>query len=300
LTTRSAPIITPADTTYSPAHLRFDSTFTYQFTNKIGLDAQNGGFLDYINLPNHELYLRSKTLPGDTINTYFLTLSPRGSYRYYSYPLPNFGRPQNKAALANLAADSKGNIYAMSISNALDDTVSSGGFKPSILQVTKFRREGDTTLVHECDWQFKGDTLYVPLSIHIHPSGELNVASLYETEISWGDPPPGPRFRRQLMIITIDPRNHPCATVAREHIRLPALSSELTLFPNPSSGAFTLQFEGGEARDVRILDAAGQTVARRAGVHSGAELRFPELPAGLYTVVLSGGGGRLSTRWLKR
>lgn len=60
-------------------------------------------------------------------------------------------------------------------------------------------------------------------------------------------------------------------------------------------GALTVEWQGA-ASELRVLDAAGQTVFTRADLSGGAA-QLPALPAGSYRIVLSAQAGSPSARW---
>ncbi|RYE01125.1 MAG: choice-of-anchor A family protein [Sphingobacteriales bacterium] len=73
-------------------------------------------------------------------------------------------------------------------------------------------------------------------------------------------------------------------------------------FPNPSNGSFSLQLRGLSAGvvQVQVLNASGAVVAARQLTYGGKEETLPfqlgAVPAGLYTVRVTGRDGSLSTR----
>ena len=64
----------------------------------------------------------------------------------------------------------------------------------------------------------------------------------------------------------------------------PAVAAPLTIYPNPSSGAFTLEAPTTENLTVEVLDINGRRVWTRTGVRSGEQLDLQQIPSGTYVV----------------
>ncbi|RYY83575.1 MAG: T9SS type A sorting domain-containing protein [Chitinophagaceae bacterium] len=101
-------------------------------------------------------------------------------------------------------------------------------------------------------------------------------------------------------------RQQPASTVVSEAAK--AVQSEIKLptsviaFPNPSNGSFSLRLRGlsAGAVQVQVLNASGAVVAARQLTYGGKDESLPfqlgAVPAGLYTVRVTGRDGSLSTR----
>ena len=64
----------------------------------------------------------------------------------------------------------------------------------------------------------------------------------------------------------------------------PRVATPLTIYPNPTSGAFTLQAPTTEQLTVEVLDINGRRVWTRTGVRSSEQLDLGKLPSGTYIV----------------
>ncbi|MEI7664201.1 MAG: T9SS type A sorting domain-containing protein, partial [Bacteroidota bacterium] len=76
----------------------------------------------------------------------------------------------------------------------------------------------------------------------------------------------------------------------------------LQIFPNPTSGIFTIEIKSpkSDMMDISILNQQGETVWSRAGVHvDGTATVNPDLgqlPQGTYLVQVSNGSGKLNRK----
>ncbi|MEO0732691.1 MAG: choice-of-anchor B family protein [Bacteroidota bacterium] len=75
----------------------------------------------------------------------------------------------------------------------------------------------------------------------------------------------------------------------------PVSDQEVTVFPNPSAGAFSLRQERGNADHLRVLDVTGRLVLERPLAGAPLTQFGGELPAGLYFVELREMGRRVWT-----
>ena len=64
----------------------------------------------------------------------------------------------------------------------------------------------------------------------------------------------------------------------------PQVAAPLGVYPNPSSGAFTLAAPTADLLMVEVLDLAGRRVFLQNGLRSGQQITLPTLPSGSYVV----------------
>ena len=60
--------------------------------------------------------------------------------------------------------------------------------------------------------------------------------------------------------------------------------SEMSLFPNPTAGSFTLQFAVKQSRTIEIMDATGNVVTRAVSAEGELQFALWQYPAGVYFV----------------
>jgi hypothetical protein len=78
--------------------------------------------------------------------------------------------------------------------------------------------------------------------------------------------------------------------------------AEITLariYPNPTDGAVTLEFETAAARHITISDMSGKTLARQTANDQTVVVDMSNYPAGVYLITIDEGKAKSTTRVVK-
>jgi hypothetical protein len=75
--------------------------------------------------------------------------------------------------------------------------------------------------------------------------------------------------------------------------------SQISVFPNPSSGLFTIVYNGRDPLEVNLYTLTGSKVHCEKGLLTGAVIDITHLPRGSYIIGVSSGQERVN-KWIQK